>query len=297
MLRRRASLAGRRLALDRKFELNYLAYGGAVGLAQITPPGADVLPFDTDVCTHPVGEKCSGEKGCKVEWIYALVYEGTVQARMSRLWEAAARSADRVVRRMMWQGQLPVQVSNVRSPQQRGVSHFHYGLPLATEIERAWSRHVRRFLQQQAKREASMDPADVWAALEREYMTGEITRGIYGFGFVNFGKMSREMARAQSAGNSASEAAIRTQKAARYSARNAAGYQAGQATRHYVATRLTKKSGVTMRALRSLNYLYVRRMLVATGELEDSVIPGYWKPEWIADVLRVEALVRAAAGP
>jgi hypothetical protein len=45
-------------------------------------------------------------------------------------------------------------------------------------------------------------------------------------------------------------------------ARNAAGYMARNVAgvgRHYVSARLVRDTGVTMRALRACNWLYVRR--------------------------------------
>jgi hypothetical protein len=51
-------------------------------------------------------------------------------------------------------------------------------------------------------------------------------------------------------------------RAAWYMARNAAGYMARNVAgvgRHYVSARLVRDTGVTMRALRACNWLYVRR--------------------------------------
>jgi hypothetical protein len=121
-----------------------------------------------------------------------------------------------------------------------------------------------------------MDPEAVWGALMREWQSGEITRGVYGFGFVHPGRVRQG-----------------TESAARYLGRNAASYLAGQEgkTRHYVSSRITKQTGVTMQALRSVNYMYVRRML---GE---SPIPEWWNEDKAAAVLRVWGLVEAARGP
>jgi hypothetical protein len=204
-----------------------------------------------------------------------------------------------------------VQLSNVRSPQLRGVSHFHYGLPQGSEVERAWSRHVRRFIEHQVQREKGMSVESRWEAIEKEWRTGEITRGVYGFGHVKFGASAHGGRRAGAGGNvrhgrrlgghgrGAETAEVRTRTVARYQARNAAGYQAQQAgaTRHYITTRLTRETGVTMRNLRRLNYLHVRRMLISSGELEDGEFPSFWAEDVRAEVLRVEAVCRAAAGP
>jgi hypothetical protein len=111
-----------------------------------------------------------------------------------------------------------------------------------------------------------------------------VTRGFYGFGFVNGGNP---------AGRS-------REKSAGYMARNAAGYVAENAAgrgRHYVSARLVRATGVHMRALRAVNWLHVRRRLIEAGELEDSVVPSCWSAEWRELVLRVEALVAAPAAP
>lgn len=82
--------------------------------------------------------------------------------------------------------------------------------------------------------------------------------------------------------------------------RTPAGYMAQNVAgvgRHYVSARLVRETGVTMRALRACNWLYVRRKLIAVGELEDGWIPTHWTPEWTAQVLAVLAVVDPRRGP
>jgi len=55
--------------------------------------------------------------------------------------------------------------------------------------------------------------------------------------------------------------------------------------RHYVSARLVRETGVTMRALRACNWLYVRRKLIAAGEPDDECLPTHWSAEWAAQVL------------
>jgi hypothetical protein len=119
--------------------------------------------------------------------------------------------------------------------------------------------------------------------LELEY-AGEITKGFYGFGFVY---------RGNPAGKS-------SKTAAEYLSKNAAGYMASNAYgrgRHYVASRLTRETGITMRALRSVNWLYVRRKLIDAGELDDDWIPSYWTDDQRQSVLRVWDQVSARGSP
>ncbi len=268
--RRRPSPAGRRFALTRKYELNVEHYGGKVKLVTLTPPGEDLLPFGDEF------RKVSYDESHRlVEHIYREFWNWSAQARATRLFEAAQRAADRWVRRQ-WGGQLPRQIGNVRAEQNRGVWHFHYLLPYETEIERVWSKTVERYMRNAWRRELDRwpDEGDRRLMIEREYLAGEIVRGFYGFGFVH-------------GGNPAGKS---NGKAARYLARNAAGYMAGNAvagkSRHYVAARLTRETGVTMRALRSCNWLYVRRKLIDSGELNDSWIPTYWSEEKRSATLR-----------
>jgi hypothetical protein len=219
-----------------------------------------------------------------VDWAYREQWNFSAQARATRLFEAAQRAADRWVRRQ-WAGQLPRQLGNVRAEQKRGVWHFHYLLPYETEIERVWSKTIERYMGRAWRRDLDRwpDEAERRLMIEREYLTGEIVRGFYGFGFVH-------------GGNPAGKS---NEKAARYMGRNAAGYMAGNAvagqSRHYVSSRLTRETGVTMRALRSCNWLYVRRKLIDSGELLDSWVPTHWSEGKVADTLRVWAVLNPNA--
>ncbi len=280
------SAAGRRLALERKFGANVAHYGGAISLLTLTPPGQDLLPWGDEVrlLAGQTGES-DAEYSRLVEYPYREVWNRTAQARASRLFEAAQRGADRLVRRQ-WGGELPRQIGNVRSEQKRGVWHFHWLLPMGTEVERAWSRCVRRYFEQAWQQERKRWSAEErWAMLWDEYAGKPVPRGFYGFGFVDR-KTGRHGA---SSG-----------RAARYMGRNAAGYMARNVAgvgRHYVSARLVRETGVTMRALRACNWLYVRRKLIALGELDDHWVPTHWTPEWTAQVLAVLAIVDPRRGP
>lgn len=277
--RRRPSANGRRFALSRKYELNVAHYGGRVKLLTLTPAGVDLLPWGDEYVKVSYTESQQ-----LVEHIYRELWNWSAQARATRLFEAAQRAADRWVRKR-WAGELPRQIGNVRALQKRGVWHFHYLLPYESEIERVWSKTVERYMGNAAKRDAARWPGESERRLliEREYVAGEITRGFYGFGFVH-------------GGNSAGR---QSETAARYMGRNAAGYMGSNAIaghgRHYVSSRLTRETGVTMRALRSCNWLYVRRKLIDSGELADSWIPTHWSPEQSASVLRVWHVLSANA--
>ncbi len=142
-------------------------------------------------------------------------------------------------------------------------------LPLAAsdgkEVERAWSRCVRRYFEKAWRQELERWSAEErWAMLWDEYAGKPVPRGFYGFGFVD-----RKTGRFTASSG----------RAARYMGRNAAGYMARNVAgvgRHYVSARLLRETGVTMRALRACNWLHVRRKLIASGELGDDLIPGHW---------------------
>jgi hypothetical protein len=231
----------------------------------------------------------AGEPGAEysrlVEYPYREVWNRTAQARASRLFEAAQRAADRFIRRQ-WGGELPRQIGNVRSEQKRGVWHFHWLLPMGSEVERAWSRCIRRYFAKAWRQEIARWSAEQrWSMIWAEYAGERAPRGFYGFGFVD-----RKTGR-HSASN---------RKAAGYMARNAAGYMARNVAgigRHYVSARLVRETGVTMRALRACNWLYVRRKLIEAGELNDEWLPGHWTPEWATQVLAVLAVVDPRRGP
>jgi hypothetical protein len=283
---KRPSAAGRRLALERKFGANVAHYGGAVSLLTLTPPGQDVLPWgDEERLVAGLAGEPGAEYSRLVEYPHREVWNQTAQARASRLFEAAQRSADRFVRRQ-WGGTLPRQIGNVRSEQKRGVWHFHWLLPMGSEVEKAWSRCVRRYFEKAWRNEQDRWSADErWDMVWAEYAGEPVPRGFYGFGFVD-----RKTSRHAAAGS----------RAARYMGRNAAGYMARNVAgvgRHYVSARLVRQTGVTMRALRACNWLYVRRKLIAAGELDDEWLPTHWSAEWTAQVLAVLAIVDPKRGP
>lgn len=268
------------MALDRKWRFNVDHYGGRVKLVTLTPAGVDLLPWGDET------RVINGETVQLIEWPYREVWNFTAQARASRLMEAAQKSADRWLRKgLKYGGPLPRQIGNVKAEQKRGAWHFHYLLPFETRLEQEWSRVVHRFLDRAWRRDQERwpDEAERRDLIWREY-AGEVTRGFYGFGFVNGGKRQGREAHS----------------AAGYMARNAAGYAATNAAgpgRHYVSSRLTRETGVTMRALRACNWLHVRHRMIEAGELDDALVPSHWSTEWAAEVLRVYAVVTSSSGP
>ncbi len=66
-------------ALDWRVVLleNLIAYGGKAVMFTLTPPGADVLPWDRSKCGHGVG-KCSGPAGVRCSSSGSLALERVV---------------------------------------------------------------------------------------------------------------------------------------------------------------------------------------------------------------------------
>jgi hypothetical protein len=203
-----------------------------VVLVAVTAPGAgEGLPWDPDGCQLPAPHRHRGDLGCRVVRDLAEEWNENASERYARMWKAASIEADRWLRRLGYRGQLPRRVANAWAPQQRGVWHVHEALPAATATELQWSRLVVTYLARHSRR--------------------------YGWGNVD-----RNPLRRATIGRSTDAAAL----AARYLARNAAGYLAGnlelaslpgRALRSYVSRRLTSKTGVTIRNLRRVRYLFV----------------------------------------
>lgn len=215
----------------RKFHDNINAYGGNVILVAVTAPGADEgLPWDADRCLVGAQHRHRGDHGCRVVRDLADEWNESASERYARMWKAASVEGDRWLRRRGFRGQLPRRVANAWAPQQRGVWHVHEALPAKSALEVQWSRMVVRFMERNARR--------------------------YGWG-----NLDRNPLRKAAAGVGR-DGAI----AARYLARNTAGYLAentggvalaGRRLRSYVSRRLTRETGVTMRNLRRVRYLFV----------------------------------------
>jgi len=205
----------------------------------------------------------------------------TASKRFARLMKAAQKAADRRVRAAGWRGSFPRVVARAWAPQKRGVWHVHLALPAETEIERAWSRTVVRFVDVAQREEGTrMSGEERRVLLDLEYEFGAVVRNFYGWGFID-----RNAAR--KLGSARGE--VGAIKAARYLAENVARYLGqnvverthetlllpGRAVPSHVSVRLTRVTGVTIRNLRRVRYLHI--CLTQSLEL----------PEWPDEVLEV----------
>jgi hypothetical protein len=215
----------------RKFHDNINAYGGLVTLVAVTAPGADEgLPWDPDRCLVGGEHRHRGDSGCRIVRDLADEWNETASERYARMWKAASVEADRFLRHLGYRGPLPRRVANAWAPQQRGVWHVHEALPAKSPLDLQWSRMVVRFMERHARR--------------------------YGWGNADRNPLRKAAAGVGRDGT----------VAARYLARNTAGYLAenaggvalpGRRLRSYVSRRLTTETGVTMRNLRRVRYLFV----------------------------------------
>jgi hypothetical protein len=194
----------------RKFQDNITAYGGLVVLVAVTAPGSgEGLDWDPDRCELQTSHKHGGERGCRVVGDLANEWNETASERYARMWKAACVEADRWLRRLGYRGELPRRVANAWAPQRRGVWHVHEALPGATAIELEWSRLLVGYLARCSRR--------------------------YGWGNVDRNPLRRVSSRTAANGT----------KAARYLARNAAGYLGGTLKRcHYRDGRCGRTSRV-----------------------------------------------------
>ncbi len=103
---------------------------GLVALGTITPPGANVLPWDKKIC-GPIPHRCSADGGCRVELAAATTFNIHAPKRLTALHEAACARVDRQLNR---RPQLLVRVWEF---QKRGVLHAHYVLPHGTDEQTA----------------------------------------------------------------------------------------------------------------------------------------------------------------
>lgn len=246
------------------FWRNIEHYGGRVVVVAVTPPGKDVLPWvERELLVAETGELV---RRSVVHPRHAYAWNSTASARYSRLWKAASKASDGVLKRHGWRSGFPRRVANVWAPQERGVWHIHEALPAATPAELLWSRTMVDYIDAVRKREFQIDGEIRWEwileELGNEIDRPVIRRSFYGFGFVDrnpMRKMMREIGTVFDGDNA---------KAIQYLARNASEYLgqnassksrwiSGRSNRVYISRALTMATGVTLTNLRRKRYLHV----------------------------------------
>jgi hypothetical protein len=121
---------------------NLLAYGGKAVMYTLTPPGAEVLPWDRTRCSHRAGVTCDGRRGCVVQAGPRRAWNKTFQRRLSRLYETVQQAVRREV------GMRANVLAIGKEAQKRGPVHAHYilGVESANELRaaKAFRRHLER---------------------------------------------------------------------------------------------------------------------------------------------------------
>jgi hypothetical protein len=121
---------------------NLIAYGGKAVMYTLTPPGADVLPWDRSRCSHPGHVACTGPRGCVVEEQARRSWNASCRRPLSRLYETVQAAVRREV------GVRATVLAIGKEAQRRGPVHVHYVLGAETAVElraaKAFRRHLER---------------------------------------------------------------------------------------------------------------------------------------------------------
>jgi hypothetical protein len=130
---------------QRKLFENLGSYSDGEGHAvmfTVTPPGADVLPWDTEHC-KPLGEhRHGGDYGCRVVPAIARAWNRAVSTNWRHLHDRCARLA------ACETGRRPHLLARAFEHQKRGVLHVHAVIARGTHLDRlaaaAYGRHLSR---------------------------------------------------------------------------------------------------------------------------------------------------------
>lgn len=111
---------------------NLAAWNSGTCLVTLTAPGADVLPWDRSKCG--LGEHvCSGQRGCRINWVSAAEWNATATGRLGDLLTATREQ----VRRTHGGTARVWVLAIVFEAQQRGAFHPHIVLGYRTAADRA----------------------------------------------------------------------------------------------------------------------------------------------------------------
>jgi hypothetical protein len=215
----------------------------------VTPPGADLYPFDSRFCSHSPSQRCSGPMGCRVDPAIAAAFNRKAGAWWSELHRAAKTRADRAT------GHKGKIAARVWEKQKRGLAHVHGVLSVSTPAEVAWARAYVTALRELAPR--------------------------YGFGFVDgWHKIGRKFWPGDQAGAYLSSYFVRGKGRKSSITENV---RAGDLPRLvvFVSRDLTARTGCTMRSLRNARRLWAARFLLIEW-------PSFAYDEWLAAAKMLE---------
>ena len=222
---------------------NLSAYPGRAVMLTLTPPGADVLPWDPAVCAHLGRHKHDGRLGCRVVAEVARNWNETAPERARELNRVAKQQADRELARRGIREKRGKLV-HAWEHQKRGVLHQHFLVGMGTAEQDAWGTNVD----------------GLWAQLYGEAMHELAPR--YGFGFVDTKPLYEEAkpAREAAAYLSGYFIAGRGKKA---SITETVRSREVPALVVYVTPKLTRQTFCTMRNLRRARRIYMWRCGIA----------------------------------
>lgn len=192
-----------------------------VVMVTVTPPGADVLPWDEAWCSDRGPHRHSGSAGCRIQPAALSRWHESLTRRWAQLHQAAQLAAQRQV------GRRAAYVTRAVEPQKRGAAHLHPVLVVGTPDEYA----------------AAVAYAENLSRLARDH----------GFGFVDT-KLEWWQGSAAAAYLSSYFVGGKGRKAQLHEAFvQLSGFVARPL---WVAPRLTQASGVTMGRLRRVRLLW-----------------------------------------
>lgn len=132
----------------------------------LTPPGADILPWDEEVCAHLGPHKHNGKLGCRIEKRYADSWNESAPERARQLNRVAKQRADRGLRRRGI-NERRGKLVHAWEHQWRGALHQHFLVGMGSEAQDHWGTNVDA----------------LWGRLYAEALRGLAPR--YGFGFLD----------------------------------------------------------------------------------------------------------------
>lgn len=246
----------------RKIRENLRAYNGLAAMCTLTAPGEALgLVWDRSRCTHAPEKRCDGRKGCRVVKGAAESWNKHSRAWWRELNRVCKMRADRALRRLGHKGKGGLLLYEWEL-QRRGVWHLHFVLGVATAVESVWATEYVRAMRELA-------PAK-------------------GFGFVD----AKPLQHPEPA-----------ERVARYLSKYLAKWKpaetmeitetvtaAGRTLLSYVSRDLTRKSGVTMRALRNVRIAWAW----TEGLLPNDILDPW---ELVVAVCMLEQFRRPARAP
>ena len=222
---------------------NLSAYEGRAVMLTLTPPGADLLPWDEDACRQLGTHKHSGEFGCRVEKHYADEWNESAPERARQLNRVAKLRADRELRRRGIDERRGKLV-HAWEHQKRGVLHQHFLVGMGCKGQDRWGTNVDA----------------LWSRVYADALRELAPR--YGFGFVDARPLYSAPKPAREAAAYLSGYFI-TGRGKKASITETVQSRVVPRLVVYVSPKLTRQTFCTMRNLRRARRLFMYRAGVA----------------------------------